>query len=757
MGNRGLEDFIAEATEILESLGSELLALSAGTDAEAPPEVLNAVFRSAHSLKGLAALFGQDAIASLAHALEDLLDQVRLGRSVLSERVLDALLDALDVLNALLAALTRGEGAAALSARTQAAVARLEREASARPGSNEADPLDRLVLDPHVRAVFTEYEEHRLRESVRKSVPLFRVRANFDLADFDTRLGELNARLKPLGELISTLPSSEPGDPSTIAFDLLVGARVEAATLARELAAPEISVFPVEVREADPALEQGAARGRVRGGFQVGSSPTLPAAGEVRVHQGVTEPPGTSRSGAVTSGGTPGPGSWAPRATDGGLTLTSEDEGGTLGADFAARQGELSMRSLSRTVRVDIGRLDALMHLVGELMLSRSTLARLSEQARGGQEGIGTAWAAELNREGRQLERRLGALQKGLLEARMVPLGQVFDRLARVVRRAAREAGKELEFTVSGGQVELDKLIVEELSDPLMHIIRNAIDHGIEAPEVRERSGKPRRGTVSLTATPRGNHVVLEVGDDGAGMDSQRIREVAIERGLVTVEASLELSRRELLNLIFQPGFSTAREVSSLSGRGVGLDVVKTNLAHLAGIIDLWSEQGQGSRFTLTLPVTLAILRALVVESSGRTYAVPLNSVIEIVAPDASALGRVEGREVLTIRGQTVPLARLSRLLGHEEALTQRPFAILVGIAQERLALMVDALGGQRDIVTQPLPSRLSGTPGLAGATSLGDRGTVLVLDVAALVELALHPGSRRAHTPVAPEASQIH
>jgi len=751
VSNRGLEDFIAEATEILEALGSELLSLEGGPGAEIPPEVLNAVFRAAHSLKGLAALFGQDAIASLAHALEDLLDHVRLGRTALSDGALDALLDALDVLNALLAALTRGEGAGALAGRTREAIARLERGAARPQVAGEDDPLDRLALDPGVRAVFTEYEEHRLRESVRRGVGLHRVRAVFDLADFDTRLGELNDRLKPLGELISTLPSSEPGDPSTIAFDLLVGARVDGATLERELTAPGVSVHPLTTRPAH---------------VMPGLAPTAtPPPGELRrAREGAAAGARAEPSGAP-SGTAPAPPGQGPATTIGpwgatpiGSTILSglDEAGGTLGQDLAARQKEQSLRSLSRTVRVDIGRLDALMHLVGELMVSRATIARLAEQARGGPESATAAWAHELNREGRQLERRLASLQKGLLAARMVPLGQVFDRLSRVVRRAARESGKELDFAVTGGEVELDKLIVEELSDPLMHIIRNAIDHGIEAPEVRERLGKPRRGQVTLRALPRGNHVVLEVSDDGAGMDSRRIREVAVERGLVDEEESLEKSRRELLNLIFQPGFSTAREVSSLSGRGVGLDVVKTNLAHLAGIIDLWSEVGQGTRFTLTLPVTLAILRALVVESSGRTYAVPLNSVIEIVAPESGALAKVEGREVLTVRGQTVPLARLSRLLGHEDAAPQRPFAILVGIAQERLALMVDALGGQRDIVTQPLPPRLAGTPGLAGATSLGDRGTVLVLDVAALVERALHPSSRRGASPP-PEASQLH
>ncbi|HLT31979.1 MAG TPA: chemotaxis protein CheA [Myxococcaceae bacterium] len=748
MSNRGLADFIAEATEILEALGSDLLMLEGQRGAEPRPEVLNAIFRSAHSLKGLAALFAQDRIASLAHGVEDVLDRLRLGKLELSDSTLDGLLDALDVLNALLASLTRGEQGEALNTRVGEVLRRLG-HASADPGKGSgSDPLDRLELPPRIRAVFTEYEEHRLRENVRRGVPLFRVRAEFDLEDFDRRLAALNARIEPLGELISTLPGDLPGAASRIAFDLLVGARVEPEALAAGLSEEGVELTRFAVRPAAPGNEAQTSKPSAPAAL-AGSAPTqVPPAASAPVPDGthIARRTPLTGSGTTTRPGTPPEGQrsvGAGRSTGPGITLLPEDEAGTTTlSDLAARQGEVSMRSLSRTVRVDIGRLDALMHLVGELMVSHSGVARLTEQLRG-HAGIPAQWVHELTREGRRLERRLSSLQKGLLEARMVPLGQVFDRLSRLVRRAAREAGKELDFTVSGGEVELDKLIVEELSDPLMHIIRNAIDHGIESPEVRAAAGKSRRGRIHLQAVPRGNHVVLEVSDDGGGMDPLRIRDVAVERGVLTPAGAGDLSRRELLNLIFLPGFSTAEEVSTLSGRGVGLDVVKTNLAHLAGILDLWSELGEGTRFTLTLPVTLAILRALVVEASGRTYAVPLNSVIEILSPEDEMVARVEGAEVLTVRGQTVPLARLSTLLGHPPNDVPRPFAILVGIAQERLAILVDRHAGQLDIVTQPLPPALSGIPELAGATSLGER-TVLVLDVAALVERALRPRGRR-------------
>jgi two-component system chemotaxis sensor kinase CheA len=397
---------------------------------------------------------------------------------------------------------------------------------------------------------------------------------------------------------------------------------------------------------------------------------------------------------------------------------------------------DTSLRSLTQTVRVDIRKLDGLMNTVGELLLIKANLQRMSEAAR--QDGtltLAKLWGQELARETRQLERKLDALQSGLLEARMVPVGQVFDKLARLVRRIAREAGKELEFVISGGEVELDKLIVEELSDPLMHIIRNAIDHGVESPEARVAVGKPRRATVALRAEQKGNHVLIEVSDDGAGIDEQRVKEVALQKGLITLAQAQEMSRRELLNLIFLPGFSTARIVSELSGRGVGLDVVKNNISNLSGIIDVWSERGKGTAFHLTLPLTLAIIRALVVGVSGRTYAVPLNSVLEILSVVPKEIRTVERREVLDLRGQTLPFARLARLFGLPETHPARHFVVVVGLAQERMGIAVDELFGQQDIVTKPLGGRLQAVRGISGATDLGNRRTVLVLDVAALLE----------------------
>ena len=645
----------------------------------------------------------------------------------------------------------------------------------------DEDPLDRLELDAQVRAVFTEYEEHRLRENVRRGVALFRVRAAFDLSDFDTGLAELNARLKPLGEVVSTLPSSEPGGVTGIAFDLIFGAKVPEHELAAKLQGTPAQLFALKVRPAGSGAQALAAPVPVaqpvaqvfRQSAPAAEAPATPAApkkprkkrapkgsgSETPAAAGAQEATSKAPALRAVEPATPdeltqevlaammvGESSARPRLETAGppvRTLTDEPV-----APRGARLENESARSLTQTVRVDISRLDALMNTVGELLLIKANLQRMVESARQ-QDGAvplsNKMWGQELSRETRQLERKLDALQQGLLEARMVPLGQVFDQLARLVRRIARDAGKEIDFVIGGGDVELDKLIVEELSDPLMHIIRNAIDHGVESPEARLAAGKSRRARVSLRAEQKGNHVVIEVSDDGAGIDELGVRDMALRKGLITEAQAREMSRRELLNLIFLPGFSTARSVSELSGRGVGLDVVKNNIGNLSGIIDVWSERGQGTAFHLTLPVTLAIIRALVVGVSGRTYAVPLNSVLEILSVKPSEIRTVERREVLDVRGTTLPLMRLARQFGHPERQNDRHFVVVAGLAQERLGIAVDELQGQQDIVVKSLGGRLQGVRGISGAADLANRRTVLVLDVGALLEEGMSLERRRA------------
>ena len=674
-------EFISEAQETIEALARELLNLESARRGEEPdPLVLNAVFRGAHSLKGLSSMFGVEPMARLAHALEDLLDELRMGRRPLEASTLDLLLESPDLLNRILAEESRGGPLAAGAAADE--LARRLRSAG-EPVEAGSEAVAAFDLGPEVLRVLTEYEEHRLKANAAKGVSLHRVRAAFDLATFDRGLAALNAALRPLGEVISTLPSPGTVDPSTIAFEVLLGSK-------------------------EPAARVQAALGERAKVTEV-----------PRLRQAAAEPAGPAP--AATAGGVPG-----PHPSDG---------------------PDSSLRSVSQAVRVDIHKLDRLMNAVGELVLVKSNLARIAEMAR----SVGAELGLELHRETRMLERKLDELRSGILEVRMVPLSQVFDKLARMVRKISRELGKEVDFQVSGGEVELDKLIVEELSDPLMHLIRNAIDHGIEPAERRERAGKPRAGRLVLAARQRGNHVEIAVEDDGGGIDEQRVRQVALRRRLATAEGLRQMSHRDLLNLIFIPGFSTARQVTALSGRGVGMDVVKSNVAALSGIIELSSQKGWGTRFELTLPVTLAIVRALVVSASGHTYTVPLNSVLEILALEPKEIRTIEGREVLTLRGATLPLVRLAAFFGLSPrppaaalAWPGRVFVVVVGLAQERLGIAVDEIAGQQDVVVKPLGQALEGVRGVAGATDLGNRQTVLVLDVAAVIEDVVKAGGAR-------------
>ncbi len=674
---KALAEFVSEAQETIDALGKNLMRLDACGAEEPGPDLLNAVFRGAHSLKGLSSMFGVERMARLAHALEDLLDDIRMGRRPLDRGATDLLLETPEVFSRIIA-----EEASGSPPTTADAAARLTdrlRAGEARRAPAGSDPLDALALGPDIRRLLTEYEEHRLRANVEKKIGLFRVRVSFELASFDKDLAGLGARLKRIGEIVSTLPSPDARDPQSIAFELLFASRESASSIRRD-AGPGAVVEAVPLRSAGVAAE---------------AAPDAPPVVPEPVSEALSPAPETS----------------------------AEDQG--------------SLRSASHAVRVDIHKLDRLMTVVGELVLVKSTLLSVAERlkAYGGDSALG----AELQRANRTLERRLGELQAGILEVRMVPLEQVFDKLARMVRKIGREVGKEIELDVSGGDVELDKLIVEDLSDPLMHLIRNAIDHAIEPPEERVRRGKPRAGRVSLSAAQRGNHVRIVVEDDGAGIDEDRIREVAVQRGLATERSVREMTRREVMNLIFVPGFSTARQVTSLSGRGVGMDVVKNNIADLSGIIDLHTERGRGTRFEITLPVTLAIVRALVVSAAERTYAVPLNSVLEILEVRAKDVRTVSMHEVVSVRGATLPLVRLARLFALSGGRARDAFfVVVVGLAQERLGIAVDELVGQEDVVVKPLGPHLRGLRGIAGATDLGTRRTVLVLDVGAIIEEAV-------------------
>lgn len=680
--DKAREEFFSEAQEIIETLSRNLLALdSAQKSGKEDPSLINEAFRAVHTLKGLAGLFGAIRLGAFSHRLEDLLDDLRLGRIGLGPEVLDLLFSTVDAYGRILT--VEKEGRDEDLPVVDELFKRLDRLGAAVERS--PSPVGDYDLDPGMLAVLTEYEEHRLRANIEQNLRLYRLRVQFDLSTIDKALDEMKDRAKRHGEIITYLPTGEATSADAIELDLLLASRDDLATLVGSLGADNIVIEEI------PRHRR-----------------SLP----------VSAPPGKSQPARAISAPKPDP-----------LMLERMAEGG--------QDAGPSLRSLTQTVRVDIRKLDHLMNIVGELSIVRSSLSRIADRLRGdGSRQL----AAELMRLHRNFDRRLGEMQDGILEVRMVPLGQVFDRLARVVRQISREVGKEIRLVITGAETEIDKLIVEELSDPLMHMIRNAIDHGIESAERRAEVGKPLAGTIALNAFQKGNHVMLEVEDDGRGIDEAALVEKAIASGKIARAEASELGRDEILALIFVPGLSTREQADDLSGRGVGMDIVKTNINKLGGVIDVHSDAGIGTKMAITLPITLAIVSALLVRVNGQVFAIPLSTVSEALSFDPVGVRRVDNREVVTVRGASLPICDLGRHLGLPEPDEERKrrFIVVAGLGSRRLGLVVDHLYGQEDIVIKPLGPSLALVRGFAGATELGDQRVGLVLDSGAIIEEVL-------------------
>jgi two-component system chemotaxis sensor kinase CheA len=734
------EEFFSEAQELVDGLGRDLLALDEGLKrGTSDPELVNDVFRAVHTLKGLSGLFGAARMTGLSHELEDVLDDLRLGRIELTTGVLDLLFQAVELYARILAA---EKGA---QPEVEALLVSLGQVSQHRAGGS-AGLVAQYDLDPGLLGVLTEYEEHRLRTNIQAGLALYRIRVRFALATIDSALDDLKAKTRPHGEIITYLPTGSGADIETIELEILMASHASIDLLRAAVSGQNITIEEVRRRSArsiaaPPMVPPSLAATRVSPisappetrAFV--ATPTRPPAASTSI------PPEPATSTGIRTPLPPAGPSIAPPAFGAPPTHGGGGGGAPGGGGGGGGGGrELSLRSISQTVRVDIRKLDRLMTIVGELAIVRTAIARLADRVRGRPEQ--RELSIELQRLHRTFDRQLGAMQNGILEVRMVPLGQVFDKLARVVRQISREHDKQVNLVITGAETEIDKLIVEELSDPLMHMIRNAIDHGIEPREERVRVGKPAIGTIALNAFQKGNHVLIEVEDDGRGMDPATLLASAVRKGIVSSDEAKELQPREILGLAFMPGFTTKEVATDLSGRGVGLDVVKTNIGKLGGVVDIASEPGIGTKMTITLPITLAIISVLLVEISGRLFAIPLASVEEAIGFDERNIRTLEGREVMTVRGASLPICRLSRLFDLAPAspstLGARAFVVIASVGNRRLGFVVDKLVGQQDIVIKALGKSLKSVRGFAGATELGDQRVALVLDAGALIEEVL-------------------
>ena len=679
------EAFFEESFEALESMEASLLKLDvASPDAE----IINTVFRVAHSIKGGAGMFNFSDIASFTHTLETLLDGVRAGRTRLNTAGMDLLLKSVDVMREMLRAAQHKKAfdpqkVADLQFDLEVAVAKNDdaaapAPAAVTPAAPPAAPAAAPIAPAPAAPAAPPAAEARLPDLQISVRPLENMlsRGNEPLALF--------AALAEHGELsavadVSELPPLEAIDPHRCYLRWQL--RLKSA------AGKERIAEAFEWVEGDCDYQINCAVPPPAAASAAPAPP--PVAAEAPP---VAEPPSAPRAAARAEG--------AP----------------------AANTGDAS------SIRVSTQKIDELINTVGEVVITQSMLAQLGELAEGP--------SAERLRSGlAQLERNVRELHESVMRVRMLPIGFAFSRFPRLVRDVAQRLGKQIDLKLIGEQTELDKTVLERIGDPLVHLVRNSIDHGIEKPEARVAAGKAAAGTVHLEAFHRGSAIIIEVSDDGQGLDSDRILAKARARGLVA--ASETPSQEAVYELIFLPGFSTAEQTTDLSGRGVGMDVVRRNIKSLGGKIDIRSERGKGSRFTISLPLTLAIVDGQSVCVGAETYIVPLVSIVESLQIKASGINRLSmAGEVISFRGEYLPLLRLHDLFGIEprSRAIQDGLVVVVEGDGQRVGLFVDDLRGQQQVVIKSLETNYGQIPGVSGATILGDGSVALILDVAGLI-----------------------
>ncbi|SDY36396.1 two-component system, chemotaxis family, sensor kinase CheA [Allochromatium warmingii] len=694
-----LQDFLVEAGELLEGLNEQLIELEQNPNDR---DLLNAVFRSFHTIKGGAGFLNLNALVVVCHHAEDVFNLLRNGERRIDSILMDVVLRVLDVLNVMFGDLKSGREPEPAPPALITDLAAL-----AVPDTGEGTPAPVAATPPPApepppvaapptatvssNAEITEGEFEALLEALSKQ--------SGGTSDEPAAVPAATAPPPPTAPLPDTVASVTGGSSDLITDD-------------------EFESLLEQMRNADPAPTAPSA--------PVASLPPAPTAEKPKPSAPPPPKPAVPPKPSVAAAP-------APTAASTGESGDA-NKGGRGGA--AAPAAETS-------VRVDTQRLDEIMNLVGELVLVRNRLSML--RVRTGDEEIGKAIAS--------LALVTSDLQAAVMKTRMQPVKKVFSRFPRVVRDLARNLGKEIELETFGEETDLDKNLVEALADPLVHLIRNAVDHGIEMPDEREAKGKPRRGTVILGAAQEGDHISLLIQDDGRGMDPEKLRAKSVEKGLLDQAQAERLSIRECFDLIFMAGFSTKEEISDVSGRGVGMDVVKTRIAQLNGTVEIDSKLGQGTKLNVKLPLTLAILPALMVILDGRRFAIPLASVSEILDLDLTRTHFVDDQEAIMVRNHALPLYYAARWL-HPYRLVEAKVdahVVVVHVAQRKIGLVVDDLVGQEEVVIKPLGKGLHGVPGLAGATITGDGGIALIIDIPALVRLMSQPGfgGRASHAQV--------
>ncbi len=706
--------FLAEARDYLQSMTDHLL------DMERDPHDtghLTEIFRSAHSLKGMAGTMGYELISGLTHAMETLLDSLRSGGVDVEREMVSLLFEAVDLVQIMVDNLDnqevyrddvqelekkllawQGKGKAKGAAASDSMEA--APPAAGQPG--EAEPAPALDL-AYFHETFNDYEKEMLKDVLDKGELIYHIHVWLREGSLlkSVRAYMVLKALEGQCEIIKTVPSMQELDEGLFERDfyfIVVGNPVieEIRRAIEGIAEIErVEIAPLR----DLVLEQETAA------VDAAAATAAPEKAQDR-----PQPSGTE-------------------AERPGAELPAQADGRAEPAPVEAKKAGLNAqkRAAEKTVRVETAKLDTLVNLVGELIINRTRVVELGKMA--GDELL----SASLE----QLERITTDLQNAVMTLRMVPIKQVFDRFPRMVRDLSIEKNKGVELVISGEETELDRTIVNQIGDPLVHLLRNAVDHGIETPEERQQRGKNPAGTIVLEAHHEGSHVVVSVSDDGRGIDPEIIKKKALEKGIASRDELAEMTADELIQLIFRSGFSTSSVVTDVSGRGVGMDVVKTGVEALNGTVEVKSEKGSGTHFILRLPLTLAIIRTLMVRAGNEIYAIPIEAIRENIFVEPREIKTINQVRVITLREEVLPLNSLSEALemgSFEEGREVYP-VVVVKAGNKKAGLVVDELLGQQEIVIKSLSSFINEIKGIAGATVLGDGRVTLILDVASLLE----------------------
>ncbi|GKQ45326.1 chemotaxis protein CheA [Pseudomonas syringae] len=732
-----LQDFLVEAGEILEQLSEQLVELESRPD---DADLLNAIFRGFHTVKGGAGFLQLHELVECCHIAENVFDILRKGERRVDSELMDVVLEALDTVNSMFGQVRERTDVTAATPELLAALARLAEPQSAdEVAAPEPEPVVESVAPVAAPAAagddITDDEFEQLLDSLHGSNPVsvpaapvaaaVAAPASDEITDqeFESLLDQLHGKGKfaadvaaaPVPAPAAQSSKAAPGDEITDdefealldqlhgkgSFDSAVAAPVAAAVAAKAPSAAKAS-DEITDHEFENLLDELHGKGKFEPQAIAAKAPApAPAAAPAAVAKPAPAPVAKAepaKAAAPAPARAPAPSGEKPVATE-----------------------------AETTVRVDTARLDEIMNMVGELVLVRNRLVRLGLNS--GDEAMSKAVS--------NLDVVTADLQTAVMKTRMQPIKKVFGRFPRLVRDLARQLKKEINLELVGEETDLDKNLVEALADPLVHLVRNAVDHGIETPEEREASGKSRGGKVILSAEQEGDHILLSISDDGKGMDPNVLRSIAVKRGVMDKDAADRLSDTDCYNLIFAPGFSTKTEISDVSGRGVGMDVVKTKISQLNGSINIYSTKGQGSKIVIKVPLTLAIMPTLMVMLGNQAFAFPLVNVNEIFHLNLSTTNVVDGQEVVIVRDKALPLFYLKRWLvssaAHEEQ--REGHVVILTVGTQRIGFVVDQLVGQEEVVIKPLGKMLQGTPGMSGATITGDGRIALILDVPSMLK----------------------